>query len=105
MQQAAVAEIANLSLRVEAREQLQALALAVAARDRALELAPGRDTAADADDVDHFIALEAERLACHAGKELEWQHAHADEVRAVDAFEALGDHRAHAEQPRALRCP
>ena len=38
-------------------------------------------------------------------RELQRQHAHADEVGAVDALEALGDHRAHAEQPRALRRP
>ncbi len=37
--------------------------------------------------------------------ELERQHAHPDEVRAVDPLEALGDHGAHAEQPRALGGP
>ena len=33
------------------------------------------------------------------------QHAHAHQVRAVDALEALGDHRLHAEQEGALRRP
>ena len=37
--------------------------------------------------------------------ELQRQHAHADEVGAVDALEGLGDHRAHAEQVRALGRP
>ena len=37
--------------------------------------------------------------------EQERQHAHADEVGAMDALEALGDHRAHAEQLRALGRP
>jgi hypothetical protein len=37
--------------------------------------------------------------------ELQRQHAHADEVRAVDALEALDDHRAHAEQVGALGRP
>ena len=38
---------------------------------------------------------------------LNWQrqHAHADKVRAVDALEALRDHRLHAEELRALRGP
>ncbi len=45
---------------------------------------------------------DARRLA---GRELERQHPHADEVRAVDALVALGQHRAHAEQQRALRRP
>ena len=33
------------------------------------------------------------------------QHAHADQVRAVNALEALGDHRLHAQQHRAFRRP
>ena len=37
--------------------------------------------------------------------ELERQHAHPDQVRAVDPLVALGDHRADAEQPGALRRP
>ena len=37
--------------------------------------------------------------------ELQRQHAHADQVRAVDALEALRDHRPHAEQLRALGGP
>src|SRR4051812_30565850 len=100
-----MAEIVDLALRIETREQPQALALAVAGRDRALEPAPRRYAAADAGDVEHLIAFEPERLARHAGGEVERQHAHPDEVRAVDALEALGDDRAHAEQARALRGP
>ena len=37
--------------------------------------------------------------------ELERQHAHADEVRTVDALEALGDHGADAEEQGALGGP
>ena len=37
--------------------------------------------------------------------EHEGRNAHADQVRAVDALEALGDHGAHAEQVRALGRP
>ena len=40
-----------------------------------------------------------------AGLELQRQHAHVHEVAAVDALVALGDHRLHAEQHRALRRP
>ena len=38
-------------------------------------------------------------------RELQRQDAHADEVRAVDALEALGDDGLHAEQGRALGRP
>ena len=33
-----------------------------------------------------------------AGGELKRQHAHADQVRAVDPLEALGDHRPDAQE-------
>src|SRR2546423_11731323 len=105
MQQAAVAEVVDVSLRVETREQAQLVVPAIAARDRALESAPRRDAAANASDVENLVALERERRARHVGGKLERQHAHADEVRAVDALEALGNDRAHAEEARPLRRP
>ncbi len=43
-------------------------------------------------------------VVCGIGK-VEGQHAHADEVAAVDAFKALGDDGTHAQQVRALGCP
>ena len=36
---------------------------------------------------------------------LEWEDAHADQVRPVDTLEALGDHGADAQQRRAFRSP
>ena len=63
------------------------------------------DARRDAVDLDDLVAGEAERGRVLAGLELQRQDAHADQVRAVDALEALRDHRAHAEQQRALRGP
>ena len=40
-----------------------------------------------------------------AGQELQRQDAHHQQVRAVDPLVALGDHRLHAEQVRALGRP
>src|SRR6185295_635630 len=73
--------------------------------DRAFKLAARRHGAPDAHHVDHLVAPERERLARRARRKLERQHAHADEIGAVDALEALGDHPAHAEEPRALGSP
>ena len=50
-------------------------------------------------------AGEPSDAAVCAGLELQRQHAHVDEIAAVDALEALGDHRLDAEQQRALRRP
>ena len=52
-----------------------------------------------------LVAGEPERRDRLAVRELERQHAHPDEVRPVDALEALDEHRPHAEQLRALRGP
>src|SRR3546814_7114962 len=44
-------------------------------------------------------------MAAGALHELQRQHAHAHQVRAVDALEGLDDDRLHAEQTRALGGP
>ena len=49
--------------------------------------------------------LSFKRLPRRAVLELQRQHAHADQVRAVDALEALDDHRLDPEQQRALGRP
>ena len=48
---------------------------------------------------------QAERRGRVAGRELERQDAHPDEVRAVDPFVALGQDHPHAEQRRSLGRP
>src|SRR5699024_3329789 len=59
----------------------------------------------DAFDGEGLGAVEPERLSRLAGGELQRQDAHADEVRAVDALEALSDDGLDAEQLRALGGP
>jgi len=54
---------------------------------------------------EHLLAGQPERLRALAVRELQRQHAHADEVGAMDALEALRDHRPDAEEARALGGP
>ena len=61
--------------------------------------------AADALDRHRLAALEPKVFPGCPLLEDEGEHAHADEVGAMDALEALGDHRAHAKQARTLRSP
>src|SRR5690606_20715728 len=56
-------------------------------------------------DVEGLATGDAKRLPAVGSLELEGQHAHADQVRAVDAFEAAGDDRLGAEQLGALGGP
>src|SRR5258706_8786966 len=56
-------------------------------------------------DVEGFSAVEIQRLSVRAFFELARQHAHADEVAAVDAFEALCDYGFDAKQASSLCGP
>ena len=49
-----------------------------------------------------FGAINAERSGRFTALVRQRQHAHADEVGAVDALEAFGDHGLHAQQKRPL---
>src|SRR5687768_18382439 len=56
-------------------------------------------------DLERADAGQSEARAVLAALEHQGQHAHADQVAAVDALEALGDDGFDAEQVRALRGP
>src|SRR5690606_19625483 len=56
-------------------------------------------------DVDRLAAVQAEGARVLAVLELQRQHAHADQVGAVDALEALGYDRLDPEQQGALGRP
>src|SRR5690606_40412986 len=69
-----------------------------------LDILPRRERG-EAANGEAVVAGQAERRAALALAELQRQNAHADEVRTVDALEALDDYRAHAEQAGALGGP
>src|SRR5690606_19351657 len=50
-------------------------------------------------------AVELQRLAIGARRELQRQHSHAGQVGAVNTFETLRDHRLHTQQAGAFGCP
>ena len=98
-------EILDLLRGIEPHEQRDVLAPAVAARDRTGELRARREAARDARDVEELAAVERQRLAGGAFRELQRQHAHADQVGAMDAFERFGQYRLDAELARPFRRP
>ena len=59
----------------------------------------------DAGDVERLGAVEPQAGGGRTGRVLQGQHAHADEVGAVDALVGLGDDRLDPEQPGALGGP
>jgi len=63
------------------------------------------DCVADAGDVEYLFSRQLERFGVLSWRELQRQNAHADEIRAMNAFVAFGDNCAHAEQRRTFRGP
>src|SRR6266566_5826559 len=104
-QDAAVLVVVHFDRGVDAQEQRDFIHAAVGPPDHQRRVLLRPDLALDAADVDGLVALDAERSDRVAALELERQHAHADEVRAVDALEALHDHRAHPQEERAFGRP
>src|SRR6266581_4085540 len=104
-QDAAVLVVVHLDRRVDAQQQRDFLRAAVGSPDHERRVLLRPDLALDAANVQGLVAFDPERRDRVAAFELEGEHTHADEVRAMDALEALHDHRAHAEQQRALRRP
>ncbi len=98
-----MAIVVHLVRRIDPHRRGEVLDVAGLVRRRHLDLL--RRAVAEADDVVGLVAGEPERLRRRAVRELQRQHAHADEIGAVDALVALGDDGAHAEQARALGGP
>src|SRR4051812_31212943 len=103
LQNPAVNEVVLLLRRVDAHDRGELLLPAVLARRGDLHVL--RALRAQADDVERLVALEAQALGGFARLELQRHDAHADQVRAVNALVALGDHGTDAEQRGAFRGP
>src|SRR5690606_3140569 len=63
-----------------------------------------REGALEALDVEHLAAGDPQLRIRLARLELQRQYAHADEVRAMDALEALDDDRPDTQEQRTLGC-
>src|SRR5688572_23291598 len=103
VQDAAMLEVLALFRRVDAHADFE---LDRRARGRSCDDSDDfRRAAVQPDDLECLLAAQAQRLRVLAFLELQRQHTHADQVRAMDALEALGDHGFYAEQHRALGSP
>ena len=77
----------------------------LAARFARARLRALADRLGDAFDRVFLEAGQPQRFAILPRQKLQRQHAHADQVRPVNALEAFGDHGAHAQQQRAFGRP
>src|SRR6185437_12377167 len=97
LQDAAVPEVFDLVERIDAADHLLLAHAAIRVVDAHRQLHARPDPGGGADDVDRLLAGQLQTLAADPVAELQWQHPHADQVRAVDALEALDDDRLHPE--------
>src|ERR1700760_2636825 len=86
LQNAAVLEVFELVIGVDAAEQWHPRQLAVGRDDLGHQPLPRLELAMQAADRDLLVALEPERLPGGAFLEAQWDDAHADQVRAMDAL-------------------
>src|SRR5690606_14240284 len=103
VQDAAVHVVLLLLRRVDPHARVERRLLAV--RLRRGDADPVDAVAAEPFDIEDLGAVESEALRVLAVEELQRQHAHSDQIRAVDALEAFGEHGTHTEQRGALRRP
>src|SRR5262249_28854778 len=104
-QDAAVLVIIDLDRRIYAQLHRNLFSGPVRAAYDQRDILLRPDPAVESDDVESFRAVEVERLRADAFFELQRQHAHSDQVAAVNPLEALGDGRSHAQQRRPFRRP
>ena len=98
-----MAVILDLLRRVEPDARLERLLRAVGPSSGDVDLLRG--AVPQSRDGVRLGAVQAQRVCILAVKEVQRQHAHADQVGPVDAFEAAADHRLDAQQLRALGGP
>src|SRR6516225_1804211 len=104
MQDAAILEVIELIERIDPAEQRDIHLRSIREGDVRRQLHQRLEFYYAADGYG-LAALEPEIHPRHPLLEDEGKHTHADEVRAVNTFEALRDHGAHAEQARAFSGP
>lgn len=64
---------------------------AIATADRVLHLLSRQWPWVYVFDIESLAAVKLQRFAPNPDRELQWQHAHADQIRAVNTFETLRD--------------
>src|SRR5262249_19759281 len=94
LQDAADLEVFQLVEGIDARDQWNALQAAVGRDDLGDQPLARLEFAVQAADRHLLAAPEAERLPRDPLLEAQWDDAHADQVRAMDAFERLAHHGA-----------
>src|SRR5436190_15648183 len=104
-QDAAVPVVLDLDRRVDSQQNRHPLFRSILALDDEHDVLLRFDLCVEAEDVELFVALQPEGLRALVALELQRQHTHADQIRAMNALETPRDDGLYAEQARAFRGP
>jgi len=104
VQNPAMAIIVEFVRRIDPDQGVDSFCLAISEFDRDLDVGARLDLVHILDG-HFFITGHAERSPAFTFLELQRQYAHADQIGAVNAFEAFCNDRAYAEQDRTFRRP
>src|SRR5450830_1313513 len=104
-QDTAMLVVINFDRRIDTQQHVDFLRAAVGAVDHQGCQLLWLDFAFEAFQVEGFIAGDAQGLHAVVADELQWQYAHAHQVRAVDTREGTGDHGFYAQQLRTFGRP
>src|SRR5450830_427141 len=104
-QDTAMLVVINFDRRIDTQQHVDFLRAAVGAVDHQGCQLLWLDFAFQTFQVEGFIAGDAQGLHAVVADELQWQHAHAHQVRTVDTLERAGDHGFYAQQLRTFGRP
>src|SRR5438874_10751274 len=103
-QDAAVAVVLDLDRRVDSTDDVEGEFAAVGPPPVNPERLAWPQARGDACDAERLAPGQLQCLARVALLELQREHAHADQIAAVDPLEALGNHCADAQEHSAFGC-
>src|SRR5207302_5553099 len=102
---AAMAVVLDLDGRIDSTNHIERELAAIRAPAVYVELLPRPQPSRNARHAKCLEPCQSERLPSLALLKLQRQHAHADEVAAVDALVTLGEYRADAQERGSLGRP
>ncbi len=105
LQNSAVLVVGDFKRRIDSRRCAEVDRQSLRAARGDFDLAARNECVGQALDVENFQARQSERFQIFARQKFERQHAHADQIAAMNALETFGEHGADAEKDRPLGGP
>src|SRR5687768_15004104 len=97
--------VVNFDRRIDAQRDRNLFRFATRAVNNESDFFERLDSVLHSQQIERLSAVELQRSGASVVLKLARQHAHADQIAAMDSFKTLRDHGSNTEQPRSLRGP